>query len=219
MGGIQIKYSFGERHLWLLKDRISIHGSGQCDCERKSDPALLYHLRVQIRQPGRTPLLRPQEESQLGAQISRVQAQALPHTSCRNLVKSFNLSISVSSSAKWAINGNNLIEPLGGANPWSMITTQEVDLCGQRVCCEHCERLSYFRSLFQRGLQHLREQLGESQGTQDLPWRKDWAWELLLQFREKATRKKWQSLSFIYWSPKYVLKPVWIFASLSSGYW
>ena len=76
LGGIQIKYSFGKRHLGLLKDRIPIHGSGQCDCERKSDPALLYHLRVQIRQPGRTPLLRPQEESQLGAQISWVQAQA-----------------------------------------------------------------------------------------------------------------------------------------------
>ena len=67
-----------------------MHGTGQRGCGTKSNPLLLQqHPSLQVRHPGGIPLLRPHEESQLEAQTSWVQAQALP-----NLVKSFNLSSS-----------------------------------------------------------------------------------------------------------------------------
>lgn len=53
-----------------------------------------------------------------GGQTSWVQAQALPHSSYRNLINSLNLL--TLSFPKWANNGDCLAEPLAEQSPWPM---------------------------------------------------------------------------------------------------
>ena len=223
MGDIQIKYSLWERHPRLSVDHISVSGAGQHGCKRPQSPVLLQHYlqtawrlsttqttgglsTLQPKLPGFKPRLYP--ILAVGTWPTHLISRILGFLICKAGKQWWMLHRAIG-RAKPLARANCS----GGAILWAT----EVWLGQGRISALFFEGKPYFRRVFCISDNSIR--WGERWGTCDIDLGETTRpEELLLQCKVRASKGKWQSSWLIYWNPKYLPKPFWICASLSSTY-